>query len=68
MTLRLNGEPTEVPDDLTVLALLLHLGRDPAASTLAVAHNLHVVPRAEHADRKLAEGDRVDIVTAVGGG
>lgn len=68
MTLRLNGEAVEVPDGLTVQQLLEHLGRDPAAESIAVAHNLAVVPRPEHPSRQLANGDRVDIVTAVGGG
>ncbi|MCP4869553.1 MAG: sulfur carrier protein ThiS [Proteobacteria bacterium] len=68
MTLRLNGEAVEVPDGVTVSELLAHLGRDPSVESIAVAHNLNVVPREEHPTRNLAEGDRVDIVTAVGGG
>ncbi len=68
MTLTLNGEPVEVPDELDVVALLRHLGRDPDTESIAVAVNLDVVPKAEHATRTLTEGDRVDIVTAVGGG
>jgi len=35
---------------------------------LAVELNLELVPRAEHARQKLAEGDRLEIVTLVGGG
>jgi sulfur carrier protein len=66
--LRLNGDPVEVPDDLTIEGLLRHLGRDPSVESIAVAHNLDVIPRPEHGRRTLREGDRVDIVTAVGGG
>lgn len=68
MILRLNGDDREVPDDLTIDELLRHLGRDPSAESIAVALNLDVVPRPEHATRRLGDGDRVDIVTAVGGG
>jgi thiamine biosynthesis protein ThiS len=35
---------------------------------IAVEHNLRVVPRAEHASLHLNHGDRLEIVTFVGGG
>ena len=35
---------------------------------VAVEVNLELVPRARHAEQILAEGDRVEIVTLVGGG
>jgi thiamine biosynthesis protein ThiS len=35
---------------------------------VAVEHNLRVVPRAEHASLRLNHGDRLEIVTFVGGG
>ncbi len=35
---------------------------------LAVERNLELVPRAEHGGCVLAEGDRLEIVTLVGGG
>jgi sulfur carrier protein len=40
----------------------------PVADGHAVAINHEVVPRAEHGTRLLADGDVVDVVTAVAGG
>jgi len=62
----LNGEAVDVPDGATVLDVLLRAGRSDVG--VAVAVNLSVVPRTEWAARRLADGDRVDVVTAVGGG
>jgi len=61
-----NGESRVVADDATVAALIAELELDPRR--LAVELNLELVPRAEHARQKLAEGDRLEIVTLVGGG
>ena len=66
MRVLLNGEAREVPDGTTVLALLEGAGVD--RRRCAVEVNLDVVPRARHADRVLAAGDRVEVVTMVGGG
>ena len=66
MRVLLNGEAREVPDGTTVLALLEGAGGD--RRRCAVEVNLDVVPRARHADRVLAAGDRVEVVTMVGGG
>ena len=66
MRLVLNGRDREVPDGLTVRGLIEHLalGDGPVAVEL----NRAIVPRAEHAERNLAEGDVVEIVHFVGGG
>lgn len=61
-----NGEALQVPSGCTIAALLQILDLDRAR--VAVEHNLRVVPRAEHAERRLNHGDRVEIVTFVGGG
>jgi len=66
VTITLNGEPHQVEEGATLADLLASLGR--AEDTLAVALNLRVVPRDALAERRLADEDRVDIVTAVGGG
>ena len=65
---RLNGEPRELPAGATIAHLLQQLGRGPDDAPVAVAVNMSVVPRSEHADRELRDGDRVDVVGAVGGG
>jgi thiazole synthase len=66
-TITINGEPQSFPDaPLTVADLIARLGKD--AKKLAVEVNRDLVPRADHAARALADGDRVEIVTLVGGG
>ncbi len=66
MNITVNGEPREVPAETTIEELLASLERGDEA--LAVAVNLHVVSRDTFAERSLVPEDRVDIVTAVGGG
>jgi thiamine biosynthesis protein ThiS len=61
-----NGEPLQLPSGSTVSDLLERLSL-PAAR-VAVELNRRVVPRAEHAAARLTHGDRVEIVTFVGGG
>jgi thiamine biosynthesis protein ThiS len=62
----LNGEDRTFPAPLTVTRLVEALELPPQG--LAVEVNLEIVPRSQWADRELAEGDRVEIVTFVGGG
>lgn len=66
MTLEINGQPREVADGATVAALLRELGLDRQACAVEV--NAELVPKRQHADRALTPGDRVEIVTLVGGG
>jgi len=61
-----NGRPREVSAGATVAALLGELNLN--ARYLAVERNLEVVPRAQHAACVLNTGDRLEIVTLVGGG
>ncbi|OBS38365.1 thiamine biosynthesis protein ThiS [Pseudomonas syringae pv. syringae] len=66
MHIQLNGEPHELPDGETVAALLTRL--DLAGRRVAVELNLDIVPRSQHATTVLSEGDRVEVVHAIGGG
>lgn len=66
MTIHLNGEPRDTPDGTTIAALLEAL--DIRTKGVAVERNLEVIPRAQHAATVLVEGDRVEVVTLVGGG
>jgi sulfur carrier protein len=66
MKISVNGESREVEDGTTVAALVRTLG--VPTSHVAVELNLTVVPRARHGETMLREGDRVEIVTLVGGG
>jgi len=63
--LHINGEPRAVTRG-TVADLLRELG--VPADGVAVAIDLQVVPRGAHAATILREGDRVEIIRAVGGG
>jgi len=62
----LNGEPREEPAELTVAQLLARL--EVPARGIAVELNQQVVPRSRHAEQKLRDGDRIEIVSLVGGG
>lgn len=66
MTLILNGETRDFGDTATVADLLRQL--DLAPLRVAVELNLQLVRRAEFAQTSLRDGDRVEIVTLVGGG
>jgi sulfur carrier protein len=61
-----NGEPQEVPSGTTIAALLVRLQMQPRL--VAVERNRDLVPRGQHAVCTLEAGDRVEIVTLVGGG
>ena len=62
----MNGEPREVDSGLTVAGLIASLEMQPRY--LAVERNFELVPRTEHAACILQDGDRIEIVTLVGGG
>lgn len=66
MTVLLNGQPREMACGTSVAQLLAEL--ELPTSHVAVEVNLQLVPRAQHAEQSLAEGDRIEIVTLVGGG
>ena len=66
MTVTVNGTPRSVPDGLTLSQLVAELGLQK--NPIAVELNRSVVPRDRHAATPLAEGDRLEIVTLVGGG
>jgi sulfur carrier protein len=61
-----NGEPRAMPVGATVAALLDELGLN--VRHVAVEVNQELVPRAKHASWSLAPGDKVEVVTLVGGG
>lgn len=66
MKVTINGAEREVPEGLTLRALVLHLGLGDGP--VAVEHNREIVPRAEHDSRQVSRGDRIEIVHFVGGG
>lgn len=62
----LNGERRVAPAGATLAQLIAELGLRP--ELVAVECNGAVVRRAEHAERRLAPGDVLELVTLVGGG
>ena len=66
MRIQLNGESFELPDGETVAALLTRL--ELTGRRVAVELNLDIVPRSQHADTALNDGDNVEVVHAIGGG
>jgi sulfur carrier protein len=68
MTTLVNGETRELPDGTTVTALVADLGLPAGGRGVAVAIDGEVVPRAEWQTRALADGARVEVLTAMQGG
>jgi sulfur carrier protein len=66
MTIQVNGQTRDIDAGASVAELLGDLG--VTQPHVAVELNLEVVPRARHGDTLLQEGDRLEIVTLVGGG
>ena len=66
MEVVINGTARSVPDELSIVELVAHLGL--SGGPVAVEINREIVPRAEHSARKIASGDAIEIVHFVGGG
>ncbi|NQU19723.1 MAG: sulfur carrier protein ThiS [Candidatus Nealsonbacteria bacterium] len=66
MEIIVNDCPRRVADGTTVAELIEQL--DLVGKHVAVEVNLQLVTRHKHAEHRLADGDRLEIVTLVGGG
>ncbi|MEM8844984.1 MAG: sulfur carrier protein ThiS [Pseudomonadota bacterium] len=66
MLIILNGHPRSVDPQSTLKDLLRRL--ELQNRRLAVEVNQKVISRSEHIKFKLSEGDKVEIIQAVGGG
>ncbi|MGI8697906.1 MAG: sulfur carrier protein ThiS [Mycobacteriales bacterium] len=66
MTITLNGELRSLAPGTAVGAVIVSLGA--GATGTAVAVNGEVVPRSDWRARQLADGDSVEVLTAVPGG
>ena len=60
MQITVNGETRTLAEAQTIAGLLAAIGLD--------GRKIEVVPRGRHPIRMLAEGDRVEIIRAIGGG
>lgn len=78
MNITLNGNPHTVADGASITTLVTQVTGRPLASNgqatdgrklgVAVAHNAQVVPRSQWFATALADGDDIELVTAVQGG
>lgn len=66
MKIFVNGEVQEIANDATVSDLVALL--DLAGRRIAVEVNEDIIPKSLHAQTRLREGDRIEIVHAIGGG
>ena len=66
MKIFINGEQQSIADGATVQHLLEQLGIEQ--QRLALEINQEIVPRSLHAKHTIQEGDRVEIIQAIGGG
>lgn len=66
VTIKLNGDPHDIPQPMTVAALLERLEID--ARRVAVELNLTVIKKAAYQSALVGDGDEVEIVNFVGGG
>lgn len=66
MQIQVNGDVMELPDSATIGALIAQLAL--TGKRVAVEVNEDIVPRSQHPEYTLSEGDRVELVHAIGGG
>ena len=66
MKLIINGNATDVNENVTVEGLLKELDIEPAR--VAVEVNMNIIKKVNYQDCLLKDGDSVEIVNFVGGG
>jgi thiamine biosynthesis protein ThiS len=66
INITINGEIREIPEGLTVAALLRHL--EMPAERVAIERNLDILPRTRWQETIVQPNDRLEIVHFVGGG
>jgi sulfur carrier protein len=66
ITVSINGAPRQLPDSTSVAALVKEMGL--AGKRIALERNGEIVPRSSFPAQRLADGDKLEVVIAVGGG
>ena len=66
MQITVNGELREVNEGITAAQLVEQLGL--TGKRIAMERNEAIVPRSRYEETVLSEGDRIEIIHAVGGG
>jgi sulfur carrier protein len=66
ITVSINGAARQLPDSTSVATLIEEMGL--AGKRIALERNGEIVPRSMFATQQLADGDKLEVVVAVGGG
>ena len=66
ITVRINGETRQYNQTITIASLIEEL--DLTGKRIALERNGEIVPRSLFAAQQLADGDKLEVVVAVGGG
>ena len=66
MKITVNGDAVELSASCSITQLLEHLNM--TGGRVAVELNQQIIPRSQHAEQPLKEGNIVEIVHAIGGG
>lgn len=66
ITVSINGATRQLPDSTGVAALIEELGL--TGKRIALERNGNIVPRSSFSSQQLADGDKLEVVVAVGGG
>lgn len=66
MQVKVNGDDVELASGATLTDLLQKLTLGNAKVAIELNHS--IVPRSQHAQQTLSEGDQIEIVHAIGGG
>ena len=66
ITISINGATRQLPDSTSVAALIEEM--ELTGKRIALERNGEIVPRSRFATQQLADGDKLEVVVAVGGG
>ena len=66
ITVSINGATRQFPASISVAALIEEMGL--TGKRIALERNGEIVPRSLFAAQQLADGDKLEVVVAVGGG
>ena len=66
MQIYINGDPRQVDEDLVVSQLIQTLNL--SSQRFAIEINEQIIPRSQHPRHRLEPDDRIEVVTAIGGG
>ena len=66
ITISINGAARQLHDSTHIAALIEKMGL--TGKRIALERNGEIVPRSSYATQQLADGDKLEVVVAVGGG